>query len=202
MQSLKIYEFNKDKDINSINNLIKNLNKTKKVDFNVIKEAKLYKNNNINSEIKVNQKITNTILKKTRIKRKLKDAEDGKYLMFDNITKKKAIIDAFLLGCKESSVINFVPVKSIKRWITVGPERKKGGGRKIKDPTMEKNLLNWYYNIRNSKHSYVTNNMIILKALEIRSSNSFIASKGWLEKFKEKYNIVTDKEKKKKHNKI
>ena len=114
--------------------------------------------------------------------------------MFNNKIKTSAIIDAFLYGCKEASNLNKIPLKSVKRWIIVGPERKKGGGRKIKDPIMEKKILEWYNCVRNSNINYITNNMIIAKALEISKCNDFIASKGWLEKFKEKYGLIVDKE--------
>ena len=58
-----------------------------------------------------------------------------------------------------------VPLKSLKRWIKVGPERKKGkvifsiifhilgGGRKIRDPEMEKTLFNWYEDLKKKKCS-------------------------------------------------
>lgn len=36
-----------------------------------------------------------------------------------------------------------VSTKNLKRWMTKGTERKKGAGRKMQDPLMEKILLNW-----------------------------------------------------------
>jgi len=34
-------------------------------------------------------------------------------------------------------------VKSLRRWIKAGPVRKYGSGKKILDPTMEKELFKW-----------------------------------------------------------
>ena len=43
-------------------------------------------------------------------------------------------------GAKTSANHFGVPLKSLKRWMKVGWQRKKGGGRKTKDPEMEKRL--------------------------------------------------------------
>jgi hypothetical protein len=51
-----------------------------------------------------------------------------------------------MVGLKEASGIFNAPIKSLKRWLKVGHERKKGGGRKTKDPHMEKHLYKWYLN--------------------------------------------------------
>lgn len=109
-----------------------------------------------------------------------------------------------------------VPLKSLKRWIKVGPERKKGmyshyfmknfdkknlgGGRKIRDPEMEQELFNWYLNLKN-KDVPITPKMVKQKALSVTKYKDFIASKGWLEKFKRKYKLELsrEKDKKKKH---
>jgi hypothetical protein len=75
----------------------------------------------------------------------------------------------------------------------VGWQRKKGGGRKTKDPEMEMKLFDWY--VYKKKHSQqVTAKMIKDKALELRSSPDFIASKGWLDKFKIRYRLEIAKE--------
>lgn len=36
-----------------------------------------------------------------------------------------------------------IPSKNIIRWTKQGIERKEGGGRKVKDPKMEKELFIW-----------------------------------------------------------
>jgi hypothetical protein len=64
-----------------------------------------------------------------------------------------------------------------------------GGGRKIRDPEMERQLYDWYldYHVRN--RFPVTSQMIKAKALEFSKLEDFYASKGWLEKIKKKYNL-------------
>ena len=75
----------------------------------------------------------------------------------------------------------------------VGCERKKGGGRKTKDPTMEKDLYNWYLSKKRSKEP-VTARMIKDKAIHLSTCRDFIASKGWLDKFKIRYRLDIAKE--------
>ena len=64
--------------------------------------------------------------------------------MLDPNTKRQAIDLARRTSLKEAAVKFNVPSKSLKRWLKVGHERKKGGGRKTKDPDMEKQLYLWY----------------------------------------------------------
>jgi|LauGreDrversion4_2_1035121.scaffolds.fasta_scaffold824573_2 hypothetical protein len=54
---------------------------------------------------------------------------------------------------------------------------------------MEKNLLEWYHEYHIIQKNPVTSNMIKSKAIEFTNSTDFLASKGWLEKFKKKYKI-------------
>lgn len=89
-----------------------------------------------------------------------------------------------------------VPLKSLKRWMEVGHLRKKGGGRKIMDPEMENKLLYWYNSLTLSGR-VPTCKMIKEKALKYASIKTFKASKGWLDKFKKKYNIKIHKYKNK-----
>lgn len=64
-----------------------------------------------------------------------------------------------------------------------------GGGRKIRDPEMERKLYDWYIDYHIIKKFPVTSRMIKNKALELTSLRDFNASKGWLEKLKKKYNL-------------
>ena len=64
-----------------------------------------------------------------------------------------------------------------------------GGGRKIRDPEMEKKLYEWYIEYHINKNLPVTSRMIKSKALELTKLKDFNASKGWLEKIKKKYNL-------------
>jgi len=64
-----------------------------------------------------------------------------------------------------------------------------GGGRKIRDPDMEKRLFEWYKEVRIIQNLPVTSKMIKSRALELTKFEDFNASKGWLEKIKKKYKL-------------
>jgi hypothetical protein len=64
-----------------------------------------------------------------------------------------------------------------------------GGGRKIRDPDMEKRLCDWYVNYHLDQKLPVTSRMVKNKALEFSTNPDFNASKGWMEKVKKKYNL-------------
>ena len=92
---------------------------------------------------------------------------------------------------EEVSLEMKVPKKSLKRWKQMGSERKKGCGRKIKDPEMENKLIEWF-NERKAKGKEIYPRMMKAKALKLSKydKSEFRASKGWLEKLKKKYNLV------------
>lgn len=68
-----------------------------------------------------------------------------------------------------------------------------GGGRKIRDPEMERKLYAWYVQLKKEKKP-VTPKMIKQKALDTTKFTDFIASKGWLEKFKKKFQLELSRE--------
>ena len=107
-------------------------------------------------------------------------SSEAKQFCLDLINKKKYPLDITMKMCK-------VPRKSLRRWCHVGCLRKKGCGRKTKNPKMEAELVMWYNNIK--KNINVTAKMIRDKAVEISKDKDFLASKGWLEKFKKKNGI-------------
>ena len=117
----------------------------------------------------------------------------SKYRMLSPDTKKKAITMAQREGIKKAATLFNAPIKSLKRWLKVGYIRKKGGGRKTKDPNMEKELYEWYWKLTQSKHP-ITARMVKNKAIELSRCKDFIASKGWLDKFKVRYNLNIVKE--------
>ena len=106
---------------------------------------------------------------------------DAKQFCLDLINKKHFSFDIVMKMCK-------VPRKSLRRWSYVGCHRKKGCGRKTKNPQMEEKLVQWY-NDMVKKGFCITAKMIREKAVEISDDKDFLASKGWLEKFKRKFNI-------------
>ena len=108
-------------------------------------------------------------------------SSDAKQFCLDLINEKKYPLDITMKMCK-------VPRKSLRRWSHVGCLRKKGCGRKTKNPQMEEKLLIWYNDIM-KKNVNITAKMIRDKAVEISDDKDFLASKGWLEKFKKKNGI-------------
>ena len=108
-------------------------------------------------------------------------SSEAKQFCLDLISKKKYPLDITMKMCK-------VPRKSLRRWSHVGCLRKKGCGRKTKNPLMEEKLLSWY-NESIKKNINITAKMIRDKAVEISKDKDFLASKGWLEKFKKKNGI-------------
>ena len=114
---------------------------------------------------------------------------EAKQFCLDLINIKKLSFDIVMKMCK-------VPRKSLRRWSHVGCNRKKGCGRKTRNPEMENKLVEWYKEVINQNIN-VSAKMIRDKAVEISEDKDFLASKGWLEKFKKKFNIriVTHKNK-------
>jgi hypothetical protein len=111
-----------------------------------------------------------------------------KYRMISVEEKAYAIDLAKKMGVKIASQECNVPVKSLKRWLLVGWERKKGGGRKTKDPEMERKLHEWYLDLR-SRNEIITGKMVKEKAIEFSNCEDFLGSKGWLDKFKQRYQL-------------
>lgn len=64
-----------------------------------------------------------------------------------------------------------------------------GAGRKIRDPAMEKKLIEWYTKYHVVQKYPVNSRMIRRMAIVFSSFTDFRASKGWLEKFKKRYHI-------------
>lgn len=60
---------------------------------------------------------------------------------------------------------------------------------------MERKLSEWIHLYCKIQGNPITAKMIKNKALEFKTCNDFIASKGWLEKFKKKYNLKILREK-------
>lgn len=71
----------------------------------------------------------------------------------------------------------------IRRYLSNGADRKKGGGRKTLDPDMEVNLLNWIENSTRDSQSFPSRCLIKEKAKSLTKVDNFLASKGWCDKF-------------------
>ena len=180
---LKIYSFINDKINYNENNLNDELyinNITKQV-YEIIKEKKI-NSSKMNEILQVNDD------DKYR-KHYFMFTSEAKQFCLDLINIKKLSFDIVMKMCK-------VPRKSLRRWSHVGCNRKKGCGRKTRNPEMENKLVEWYKEVINQNIN-VSAKMIRDKAVEISEDKDFLASKGWLEKFKKKFNIriVTHKNK-------
>ena len=118
--------------------------------------------------------------RKIRFKYRMYSKEEKEFCL-DLVMSKRYNINDVANCCQ-------VPLKSLKRWLRVGCERKKGGGRKVKDPELESKLLIWYDEMlsKGMKPRYGT---VRQKALKMTKSKNFMASKGWFEKFKKKYDL-------------
>ena len=110
---------------------------------------------------------------------------EAKEFCLNLIKKNNLPFDVVMKMCK-------VPRKSLRRWLYVGCFRKKGCGRKTKNPEMEEKLVEWYNEITKKKGIKVCARMIREKAMSISNDKDFLASKGWLEKFKKKYDIKVE----------
>lgn len=74
-------------------------------------------------------------------------------------------------------------MKNLKRWISKGYKRKKGG-RKTKDPQMEEQLIKWIKDYEDLNMKFPSQKLIKKIALQLSNfKDSFKASKGWYEKF-------------------
>ena len=64
-----------------------------------------------------------------------------------------------------------------------------GGGRKVREPEMDKKLLKWFYSFHVVQGNKITPKDFKKKALEFSNDSTFKASEGWLQKFRKRYNI-------------
>lgn len=78
-----------------------------------------------------------------------------------------------------------IPPKNIRRWMRDGPERKKGAGKKVRDPEMEEELMDWLQQQRRNGYE-PTKAQIQEKAKTLSKDEKFKGSKGWLQKFFER----------------
>jgi hypothetical protein len=100
--------------------------------------------------------------------------------------KKTILTDLQTLTTKEVANKYHVSVRNITRWKKSGIDRKKGSGRKFKDPDLEREIMEWYYK-QDSK--YITSKIFREKAMQLSKDKSFKASTGWLVRLKLKFGI-------------
>lgn len=97
--------------------------------------------------------------------------------------KKEVLKHCDKLSPKEVSEMFSIPEKNIRRWICQEHERKKGAGRKMTDPVMERILLDWIAEYFRQNSKLPEFKQIKQKAREVNRNKQFLASKGWRDKF-------------------
>ena len=115
--------------------------------------------------------------------------EKIKYNILSKEEKKKILKDLK----KNNSIRNIslkynVSIRNLTRWKKKGIERKKGSGRKFKDPKLEEKMLKYYL-----ENKHITTKEFREKAKFFSSDSSFKASIGWLMRIKKKYSLVFEK---------
>ena len=115
--------------------------------------------------------------KKSANKRKTAEANRIDDKLVRNWINQESQIKEDLLKCK-----NKVTPKAQT------PFRCGGGGRKVLDLEMEKEVYDWVVSLR-SEHLRVTRQAIMRKALELCQQIDFKASRGWLENFMNRFEL-------------
>ena len=201
LENSNYYNNNKNKNILSIE---KNINfeissKKKYIENNEENEDLnfLFKLKKIKNEEKTKSQIknstisdsTNFALKKRKENKIFKIKKTKlKYKILSKEEKKQILKDLKNNSIKNISLKYNVSIRNLTRWKKQGIERKKGSGRKFKDPNLEEKMLKYYYENKN-----ITTKEFRLKAKMFCSDSSFKASTGWLMRIKKKFNLVFEK---------
>ena len=179
------------KYINELKSLIKN----EKINFcNNICSSMSPKSTKAKSSTNIEIKIKNTNLVKNKNKRIKKQKKINlrytkrakKYKILTEEIKKKLLVDAKHMRTIDVAKKYGISTRNINRWKKLGIKRKRGSGRKFKDPDLENKILIWY-NFQDKKN--ITAKTFKKKALELSNNSSFRASSGWLTLMKRKYHI-------------
>ena len=125
----------------------------------------------------------------------IKQIKRSKYMMMSTEQKNSIVEYSKVHGIQNTINKYKISIKNLKRWLKFGPERRKGGGRKKANPVMESKLFEWY-NLH-YKSNELPISIKLLKQMAIRFANTanFAASRGWLSRFINKYNILIGKHK-------
>ena len=161
-----------------------NVNKTKSIIKQRNQDLKDEFNNNNNSsaaphaKIKTFKRINN---RKFNIKKR-----GLRYNILTEEMKKQLLLDAMNMRTVEVAKKYGISTRNVNRWKKKGIQRKKGSGRKFKDPRLERKILEWY---RMHDKETLTSKQFKEKAIELSDNKTFRASSGWLTNMKRKYNI-------------
>ena len=187
----KVYKIpkNNNKFINELRGLLQN----EKMDIfeGVSSGSSTKTKSNNKSETKIkNNLLKNKIISKKKNIKKYSKKRAKKYNILSEEIKQKLLLDSKYMRTIEVAKKYGISTRNINRWKKIGIKRKRGSGRKFKDPGLEKKILIWY-NIQDKKN--VTAKDFRNKALELSNNISFRASSGWLTSIKKKYHIIFKK---------
>ena len=172
-----------DKGINSKPILNINFHKTKNIYKQKKNEAK-EDNNIINNNIIHINKVKN--FKRINNRKFNIKARGLRYNILTEEMKKQLLLDAMNMSTIEVAKKYGISTRNVNRWKKKGIQRKKGSGRKFKDPRLEKKILDWY---KNQDKETLTSRQFKEKAIELSENKTFRASSGWLTNMKRKYNL-------------
>ena len=113
-----------------------------------------------------------------------------RYNILTEEIKKQLLSDAMNMRTVEVAKKYGISTRNVNRWKKKGIERKKGSGRKFKDPRLERKILEWYFMQDKEK---LTSRQFKAKAIELSDNKTFRASSGWLTNMKRKYNLTFKK---------
>lgn len=171
------------KNENELRSLLENVQRIEKIDTNNYEDILSNSSTKAKTRIISEKKIRNRKVKKKFI-RYSKRAK--KYNILTEEIKRKLLLDAKHMRTIDVAKKYGISTRNINRWKKIGVKRKRGSGRKFKDPDLEKKIIIWY-NFQDKKN--VTSKIFREKALELSNNNSFRASSGWLTIMKKKYRI-------------
>ena len=113
-----------------------------------------------------------------------------RYNILTEEMKKQLLLDAMNMRTAEVAKKYGISTRNVNRWKKKGIERKKGSGRKFKDPRLERKILEWY---KMQDKESLTSKQFKEKAMELSENKTFRASSGWLTNMKRKYNLIFKK---------
>lgn len=160
-------------NISKSKNILKQKNHERKGDNNINTKNSIHHN-----KVKNFKRINN---RKFNIK-----SRGLRYNILTEEIKKKLLIDATNMRTVEVAKKYGISTRNVNRWKKKGIQRKKGSGRKFKDPRLEKKILEWY---KLQDKETLTSRQFKQKAIELSENKTFRASSGWLTNMKRKYNL-------------
>ena len=169
-------------DANKKNNIIDQINQDIKSEKNINNSNNINTNSSSNSSIHSKMKSLKRInSRKFNIK-----ARGLRYNILTEEMKKQLLSDAKNMRTAEVAKKYGISTRNVNRWKKKGIQRKKGSGRKFKDPKLEKKILEWY---KMQDKDTLTSRQFKEKAIELSDNKTFRASSGWLTNMKRKYNL-------------